>query len=688
MLKREGILLTGHNLDETTDFEGFVCVNKRDYYKVGSTWGALKTYSKYLAYSFNWISKYGSITWSSQGRDLPDAGINEAGLVIEEMSLANHPYPPVGIRPRLFQMQWIQYHLDTYSTVGQVIRSASLILPDGWPWHFFVADKSGNCATLEYIGNKLVVHTGKTLPVTALCNSTYEEELSKLASYKGFGGRKAIDLDDKSIPRFVRSAHMLNAYDPEAQPSAVDYVFEILENLSSNLTRRSYVVDLTNEVVYFRTGSHPEIRHFSLKSFDFSCDTPVQILDLNARFSGDVTDKFQNYTVQANRRVAESWVKHAIDMHPDGTERDRIEAGLTDEHIDRYARYPSLSLAKSNLETEENEYNLTELYWAAYLGESQKVRNLLENGADANVTTGIGTTPLMAATQAGHMDVVRYLLDSGAEIDLADRRGNTPLIAAVVFGQPDIAADLIKTGAKVQLANKSNLGPLHYSAANGDLDSTKLLLAEGADMEDKSELGWTALISAAFYGKTEVVKYLVSKGADLKAVDKYGNTALLVALLLKHSDVAKELIEAGSDVLVQNNEGKTPWSLASAAENKKVMQLLKEAGVKPPRNILPIAVVITVVSVLALFAYGIVSRKRRTDTSSDVVGAGHLCSGTTIVKYAAILLNTFQVVVGILFLAMKGLPKEPMEWVLLAIWFIIPMVNFMAIVLLGRKGQD
>ncbi|MHC4283440.1 MAG: ankyrin repeat domain-containing protein [Planctomycetota bacterium] len=686
MLKREGILLTGHNLDESTDFEGFVCVNKRDYYKVGSTWSALKTYSKYLPYSFNWISRYGSITWSSQGRDLPDAGVNEAGLVIEEMSLANHPYPPVGIRPRLFQMQWIQYHLDTCSTVEQVIRSASLIFPDGWPWHFFVADKSGNCATLEYVENKLVIHTGETLPVTALCNSTYEEELTKLNFYEGFGGRKAIELNDKTIPRFVRAAHMLNSYNPETQPSAVDYVFNILENLSSNLTRRSYVVDLTNEVVYFRTSSRPEIRHFSLKSFDFSCNYPVQILDLNVHFSGEVTNKFQDYTLQANHRVAESWVNHVMDMHPDATLKDGIEAGFTPEHIDRYARYPSLSLAKSDLETENNEYGLTDLHWAAYQGDLQQVRGLLKNDIDVNVTTGTGTTPLMAAAQAGHLDVVRQLVDSGAGIDLADKRGNTPLITAVVFGQSDVAADLIQTGAKVQLANKSNLGPLHYSAANGDLYSTKLLLAKGADMEAKSELGWTALISAAFSGRPEVVKYLFSKGANLNAVDQYGNTALLVALLLKHSDVAEELIEAGSDVQVENSEGKTPWALASTAENKKVMRLLKEAGVEPPHNVLPIVVVISVVSVLALFAYAIASWKRRTDTSSNAVGPKHICSGRTILMYAAILLNSIQVVVGILFVTMKGLPQEAMEWVLLVMWFIVPMVNFMAVVLLGRKG--
>jgi choloylglycine hydrolase len=585
MLKRDGILLTGHNLDESTDFEGFVCVNKRDYYKVGSTWGDLKSYPKYLPYSLNWISKYGSITWSNQGRDLPDAGVNEAGLVIEEMSLANLPYPPVEIRPRLFQMQWIQYHLDTCSTVEQVINSASLIFPDGWPWHFFVADKSGNCATLEYIDNRLVVHTGETLPVTALCNSTYEEELTKLNRYKGFGGRKKIHLEDKNIPRFVRAAHMLNAYDPQDCSSSVDYVFGILENLSCNITRRSYVIDLINQVIYFRTGSNSQLRYFSLKSFDFSCNTPVQTLDLNVRFSGDVRDKFQDYTLQANQRIAESWVNHVIEMDPDGSEEDRADAGLTMEHIDRYSRYPSFSLSKSDLETKKNEYGLTELYWTAYQGDLHRVRDLLDNGEDANVTTVIDSTPLIAAAQTGHLDVIRQLIDSGATIDHADVKGNTPLITAVIFGQSDVAAYLIQRGAKVKMANKAKCSPLHYAAVNGNLGLVKILLAKGADMEAQSDWGWTTLISAAFSGKLEVIDYLVSEGADMKSVDIYGNNALLIALLLKHSDAAKELIEAGSNVLIQNNEGETPWSIASSAKNKKLMKVLKEAGAKPSRNI-------------------------------------------------------------------------------------------------------
>lgn len=685
MLKQDGILLTGHNLDESVDFDGFVCVNKRDMYKVGSTWNGLKTYSTYLPYSLNWISRYGSVTWSSLGRDLPDAGVNEAGLVIEEMSLSDHPYPPPGIQPRLFQMQWIQYHLDSFSTVAQVTESASLILPDGWPWHFFVADRQGDCATLEYIDNRLVVHTGQTLPVTALCNDTYQAELRKLSRYQGFGGSRALNLDDGSAPRFVRAAHLLNAYDAEAQPSAVTYVFDILENLSSHMTRRSYVVDLIHDVVYFRTASHRAIRRVSLRSLDFSCETPVQILDLNAKLSGDVTGRFENYSTEANRSIAESWVNHAIDMYPDATIKEGIEAGFTSEHVDRYAGYPALSLARADLNTDKNRYGLSRLFWAAYLGDLQEVRALVEDGADTNVTTGIGTTPLMAAAQTGRLDVMKHLVRSGATMDLADRRGTTALVTAIAFGQSPIAAYLIEAGADVRRTNKAGCGALHYAAASGDLDTVKLLVAQGSDPEAKSDLGWTALISAAFSGRRDLAKHFISTGADLAAVDVYGNTPLLVALMLKHSDIAEDLIAAGADVLVQNNGGQTAWSLASAAGHHSTMERLAEAGARPPGKILPVVTAAVIIVVLVLLMYRAVRKKRQRLRLPSAVAQGPARSASTVVKRAAVVLSVLQVVVGVLFLAMKGLPKESMEWVLLAMWFVVPGMNLAALILLGQK---
>jgi hypothetical protein len=115
------------------------------------------------------------------------------------------------------------------------------------------------------------------------------------------------------------------------------------------------------------------------------------------------------------------------------------------------------------------------------------------------------------------------------------------------------------------------------------------------------------------------------------------------------------------------------------------MRLLNKAGVKPPHSILPILAVIVIVGVLSLLAYKIITKKQRIDRSSNAVGPGHIWSARTIVKYAAILLNIMQVAVGVLFMSIKGLPKESIEWVLLAMWFIVPTANLIAMALLRTR---
>jgi len=558
LLRREELLLLGHNLDESVDFAGFVCVNKRDVYKVGSTWQDLRTYTKHLPHSLSWISKYGSITWSSQGRDLPDAGINEAGLAIEEMSLAGHHYPLNVIRPRLFQMQWIQYHLDRFSTVEEVIQSAS------------------------YIHNKIVVHTGPNMPVAALCNAHYSEELNRLKQYKGFGGRKKIDLKNKKKhPRFVRAAHMLRDYDSEAHGSAVDYVFAILENLGGSMTRRSYVVDMQNGAVYFRTGSHPQIRHFSMHAFDFTSDTPVQVLGLNTSDTGDVTDAFRDYTFLENHKIAESWVNHVRQMYPKSSEADLDERGISLEHVERYARYCEFSLPKKDLQTTKNKYGLTSLHWAGYLGDLQAVSNLVDHNAELNAKTNMGVTALMAAAQSGYLDMVQDLVEKGADIDTTDQSGNSTLMIALAFGHSDIARYLIEKGASVNVGNRYNLKPLHYAVCSGDVEAAKLLLEQGADLHVRSHTGFSILMSAAYAGQREAVKYLIAEGADINALDHHGNSPLLLSMLLRHSDVAGDLIAAGAEVHVENREGITPWKAASDNKDTQMMELLKKAGAKP-----------------------------------------------------------------------------------------------------------
>jgi len=398
VLQRDGVLVLGHNLDESVDFAGFIAVNKREVYKEGASWQDFRDCDRPLQPAMGWIARYGSVTWSSQGRDLPDGGINEAGLGIEEMSLSDQPYPAAGIRPRLFQMQWIQYHLDQFRTVEEVIRSATYLFPDGWPWHFLVVDRDGHCATIEYIRNRLVVHTGENLPVTALCNSPYAEEVTYLKEYRGFGGKRKVDLDNKKKhPRFVRAAHLLRDYDPGTSPSAVDHVFAVLENLGGPMTRRSYVVDLKHGTVHFRTATHPQIRYFSMAALDFSSDSPVQILDLNGPDTGDVTGAFRDYSPAANRRIADSWVQHARQMYPRASPAELRSGGLSPDHVQRYAGYPEAFLPKKDLDSTLNTHGLTRLIWEAYQGDLQTVEALVGGKGNLDAATDLGMTALMAA---------------------------------------------------------------------------------------------------------------------------------------------------------------------------------------------------------------------------------------------------------------------------------------------------
>ena len=586
LLKRDPVLLLGHNLDELTDFDGFVCINKRDVFKTGCTWEELRSSKDTFAPTLSWISVYGSVTFSSIGRDLPDAGINEAGLAIEEMSLATGAYPLYDIRPRIFQMQWIQYHLDSFRTVEEVIRSASLVVPHGWPWHFFVVDKVGNCATIEYLDGKLVVHTGKSMPITALCNGSYESELKGLSQYRGFGGRRRISPESRRVPRFVRAAQMLRDYEPQSSSSRIDYCFSILKNLSSELTRRSYVIDIKNGVIYFRTCSVPQIRHFRIDAFDFASNTPVRILDLNIKGTGDVTDRFEDYTPDANRRIAVSWVRHVQEMYPAAKEQERAAGGYALTQAERYARYSESSVARHDLTTRGSRYGLTPLYWAAYRGELDAVANQISDGADINERTDAGANALMAAAQTDRLAVVRHLIQEGVNLDATNDHGNDALITAIVFGRSEVAKALVEAGAAVDRRNIHGLTPVHWAAYQGDLEVVSLLLSKGADVEAKTEYGYTPLMAAAQAGRVPVVERLLDGGAEINALDRECACALFFAAANGCLDTARCLIDRGANVNVRTNRGLLPLDIAKRNEDQDMTKLLENAGIKGSSGLL------------------------------------------------------------------------------------------------------
>jgi len=300
LLKSGDTLIAGHNLDMPMHIPGIIVINKRGVLKKGKSWHEILAGNPTSNPPITWVSKYGSITFNPFCRDFPDGGMNEAGLYIEEMTLDGTRFPEDHSKPLIFMVQWMQYVLDNFETVDQVIKSTSEMMLDGWTWHFFTADRQGNAAVIEFLEGKPVIYRGEDMPITVLCNTKYEEEMKNLKAFDGFGGNKVISLKDQKTPRFVHAAYMLKNFDL-SKNSAIDYGFKILDQMNRGGTQWSFLCDLKNLKAYIKTAKSKRVRYVDLKSFDLSCKTPVKMLDIHANLSGNIETHFQDYSLEINR---------------------------------------------------------------------------------------------------------------------------------------------------------------------------------------------------------------------------------------------------------------------------------------------------------------------------------------------------------------------------------------------------
>lgn len=303
--------------------DGLVIVNKRGVEKRGLTEDN----------PARWTSVYGSVTFNQYGREMPCGGMNEAGLVIELMWLDETEYPLPDARPSLQNLQWIQYHLDLSVTVADVIAGEGdirIVRDEQARVHFLVADSSGACAAVEFVGGEMMVHTGDTMPAAVLTNDTYERSASFLATHEGFGGTAPVPLSRYSLDRFVRAAAAVSEYEPDAGSDTAEYAFGILGSVAQGeATQWSIVYDLRARRIGFRTWANPAVRTVDFGLLDFDCVSPVLVLDIDAGVSGDVTGEFEPYTTAANRRLVESAFR-----------KTRFLAGASASVVDHIASFP------------------------------------------------------------------------------------------------------------------------------------------------------------------------------------------------------------------------------------------------------------------------------------------------------------------------------------------------------------
>ncbi|MCB2208443.1 MAG: linear amide C-N hydrolase [Bacteroidetes bacterium] len=263
-------LFLAKNFDWEID-NGYLILNPRGEKKV--------TFNK-SSKKKSWTTKYGSITFNQFGKEFPLGGMNETGLVVEELSALLPVVNDLETHIKINEFQWVQYQLDMCSSVNDVIAhldqfSMSTLL---FPLHYIISDKWGNVAIIELSDIGFKFYTNEDLPFKVLSNNTYAESLKYIKNFQGFGGDMPIVNRKESCERFVKAADMLSKND--RQPNT-DEMFLMLDTLKQSDTRWSIVYDITNLKIYFKFHSCVSEKCIDLSRIDFMGLTATKGSDLS-----------------------------------------------------------------------------------------------------------------------------------------------------------------------------------------------------------------------------------------------------------------------------------------------------------------------------------------------------------------------------------------------------------------------
>jgi len=302
----------GANLDLFIPGDGLVLVNRRGVAKKAVREGT-------TGETLSWVSEYGSVSFNMAGRELVWGGMNEAGLVMSSMELRAGERPEADERPAVLDGNWGQYVLDTCSSIEEVIRTDSFmrVQDASAPSHYLVSDAEGNCVAVEYLDGEFVYYAGEDLPVKAMSNMRYDRALY---AYERGGTRWWWSNPGRSAERFAACHDRTTSFDAATDTSAVNYAFgTLVYYVAAPHTKWNIVFDIADREIWYRSDQSPTYKHISFSAFDFSCDAPNLMLDVNAALEGDVEEHFTAYDPRVNLDVFQTFCdRYGINVSEEG----------------------------------------------------------------------------------------------------------------------------------------------------------------------------------------------------------------------------------------------------------------------------------------------------------------------------------------------------------------------------------
>ena len=122
---------------------------------------------------------------------------------------------------------------------------------------------------------------------------------------------------------------------------------------------------------------------------------------------------------------------------------------------------------------------------ACVFGNKDKIKGLLDKGADINAADKNGITPLFIACLNNHLDLAKFLVSKGADIHAIECEYRQNLLHAACFANRIEVAKWLVEDQNMDINAANNLGdaPLHLACHYGYVELAYILIKLGADKE-------------------------------------------------------------------------------------------------------------------------------------------------------------------------------------------------------------
>ena len=222
-----------------------------------------------------WVSKFASLTVSQFGRDYPMQGINEMGLM-GAVLVAPAAYPHSGGQGLITENLWLQYQLDRYASVEDVVKHIGDlgIRKISADLHWFLCDASGECVVVEFESSGPRVFRSRNMHEQVLTNSPVSESWQHYRSWKASDAE--VPRGYGSLARFIRLALSQLA---ESHNGVVDTLNDVALD---NFTAWQSVFDLRSRTFRIRQwgGYFQKISFYGLP---LRCSRVLPVFNLSDR---------------------------------------------------------------------------------------------------------------------------------------------------------------------------------------------------------------------------------------------------------------------------------------------------------------------------------------------------------------------------------------------------------------------